>query len=246
MIEEKKYCVYIHIFPNEKTYIGITCQNPKYRWRHDGTGYKPKKKNSSRMWNAILKYGWDNIKHEILYKNLTKEDACQKEIELIALYQSNNKKFGYNISKGGESSTLEEETKQKISNARKGNNYGMIGENAPMYGKHHTEEAKQKISNALSGENNPSYGKPCSEEKRQKAIVAHLDDSKPVEQYDKQGNLIGVYRSIHEASRRTGINRSCIRAALNGDQKTAGKCIWKYANISSLLIFNQQELCYAS
>lgn len=33
------------------------------------------------------------------------------------------------------------------------------GENNPMYGKHHTEEVKDKISDSLKGENSPMYGK---------------------------------------------------------------------------------------
>lgn len=35
------------------------------------------------------------------------------------------------------------------------------GENHPFYGKHHTDEALNKISNSSKGENNPMYGKPC-------------------------------------------------------------------------------------
>lgn len=93
------YCVYKHTFPNNKVYIGITSLNPLRRWKQNGMGYKGQR----FVFNAILKYGWDNIKHEILYSNLTKEEACQKEIELIAEYKSNNRKYGYNISIGGES-----------------------------------------------------------------------------------------------------------------------------------------------
>ena len=37
------------------------------------------------------------------------------------------------------------------------------GESHPMYGKHHTDEAKKKISEAEKGENNPNYGKPMSD-----------------------------------------------------------------------------------
>ena len=37
-MENKKYCVYKHIFPNNKVYIGVTCQKPEYRWRN-GKGY---------------------------------------------------------------------------------------------------------------------------------------------------------------------------------------------------------------
>ena len=61
------YSVYKHICPNGKVYIGITMQNPKKRWKN-GAGYK----NNKYFWNSIVKYGWDNICHDILYENLTK------------------------------------------------------------------------------------------------------------------------------------------------------------------------------
>lgn len=235
----KKYCVYMHTFPNGKIYIGITCVKPIYRWGKDGAGYKPKKEGSSRIWNAIKKYGWNNVIHEILYSDLTEEEACLKEAELIDLYKSNNINFGYNISPGGGSHALAEETKQKISDARKGNNYGMIGENAPFYGHYHTEDAKVKISNAMSGVNNPFYGKKHTDEVIENEVISHLYESKPIEQYDKDGNFLNFYFSIHEASRRTGINRACIMAALKGDQKTAGKCIWKYSSMTSVEVFSK-------
>lgn len=51
------YSVYVHVFPNGKLYIGATRQEPKKRWRGGG-GYR----NQKAMHEAILKYGWDNIK----------------------------------------------------------------------------------------------------------------------------------------------------------------------------------------
>ncbi len=92
-----KYFVYIHIFPNKKKYIGITSGNIENRWLN-GLGYATQK----LMNNAIQKYGWENIKHKILYKNLSQNDACEKEIELIKKYKTTNHKYGYNISTGGE------------------------------------------------------------------------------------------------------------------------------------------------
>ena len=70
--------VYKHTFPNGKVYIGITSKKkPNQRWE-SGIGYS---KNQIVMYNAIQKYGWDNIKHEILFENLSKDDACKKEID---------------------------------------------------------------------------------------------------------------------------------------------------------------------
>lgn len=90
------YIVYIHKFPNNKVYIGITRENPERRWRK-GKGYR----HNTYLTDAVKKYGWENIKHEILYENLTKEQAEEKEIELIAQYDSTNREKGYNFDKGG-------------------------------------------------------------------------------------------------------------------------------------------------
>ena len=214
---------------------------PEHRWRRSGNGYKPKNgKNSSKIWNAIQKYGWDNVEHKILYEGLTKEEACQKEIELIALYQSTDDRFGYNISFGGDSSTLSEETRKKISDSRKGNNYGMVGENAPFYDHHHSDAAKEKIRVAFLGENNHMYGKSHTDDSKMKNFISHLSECKPVEQYDKAHNLIATYISVHEASRITGIRRCCIIDTLRGRQRTAGGYIWESADISGKELF---EIC---
>ena len=126
------YKVYIHIFPNNKVYIGITKQKPENRW-NNGRGYK----NNDYLVNAISKYGWNNIEHKILYSNLSKEEAEQKEIELIKRYKSNIKKYGYNILDGGNvSNGITEETKEKIK------------KNASRYwlGKTMPKEARQNMS----------------------------------------------------------------------------------------------------
>lgn len=90
-----KYIVYKHTSPTGKSYIGITNRNPIYRWAN-GKGYI----GQPKFYNAIQKYGWDNIKHEILFSDLNKKEACGKEIELIKKY--NSIKNGYNVSTGGE------------------------------------------------------------------------------------------------------------------------------------------------
>lgn len=110
------YVVYKHTLPNKKVYIGITKQNPKTRWQN-GYGYK----GNILFFRAIKKYGWENIKHTILFQELTKTQAEQKEIDLIKQYKSNNPEFGYNIENGGNCfGTHSEETKIKISIANKG------------------------------------------------------------------------------------------------------------------------------
>lgn len=111
------YKVYMHIFPNGKKYIGITMQELKARF-DNGNGYK-----NNPMKRAIKKYGWENIKHDLLFDNLTKDQAELKEIELISFYNTTNINYGYNLSKGGKGSNgckFSEKTKQKMSSWHKG------------------------------------------------------------------------------------------------------------------------------
>jgi len=147
------YKVYIHIFPNNKVYIGITSQKPEYRWRNG------KKYDSNKyMNNAIKKYDWENIKHKILYENLSKEDAELKEKELIKKYKSNNKKFGYNILEGGNvSKGMSETARKEMSIKRKGKHYSPRTEfkkgNKPWTtGKKMTLEFKEKLSKSHLGQ----------------------------------------------------------------------------------------------
>ena len=90
------YTVYKLTFPNNKVYIGATSQKPENRWR-SGEGYK----KQSEIYEDIKKYGWDNIKHEVLFNSLTEEEAYNKEKELISLYDTTNKNNGYNVATGG-------------------------------------------------------------------------------------------------------------------------------------------------
>lgn len=113
-LSNNNYKVYKHTVPNGKVYIGITHQNVLSRWA-GGFGYQ----TQIYFWRAIVKYGWINIKHEILYENLSKEDAQKKEIELIKKYNSQDYKYGYNIDMGSDH-LASEDNRRKASEAKKG------------------------------------------------------------------------------------------------------------------------------
>lgn len=123
MENENNYTVYMHVSPSGKVYIGITKCDPFDRWKN-GLGYLNKNQNGDyrqpAIARAIIKYGWDNFKHEILFEGLTKDEAEGKEILLISHYQSNNPAFGYNIRSGGSSSSPSDETRLKMSESGKG------------------------------------------------------------------------------------------------------------------------------
>ena len=167
------YLVYKHILPNNKIYIGITCNKAETRW-NKGLGYK----KQDYFYKAILKYGWDNIKHEVLYTNLTKDEAEDIEIKLIKKYKSNIREFGYNIANGGNTKgTHTEETKKKISDSHKGKLNPMYGVKSPMTGKKHTEETKQKIRESRIGKQGSFLGKKHTKEAKEKMSKAKKDSN---------------------------------------------------------------------
>lgn len=145
---EDNYCVYKHTSPSNKVYIGITSMNPKQRWAN-GKGYR-----TQVFYRAIEKYGWENFDHSILCKGLTKNEAEQKEVELIAYYKSNQKEYGYNVDNGGSSvGSHSAATKQKFSR-------NMIGDTRNR-GRIHTKEARKNMSEA-------HIGKKLTEEAKRK------------------------------------------------------------------------------
>ena len=242
----RKYIVYKHTAPNQKVYIGITCKNPIYRW-NNGKGYI----QNNHFYKAILKYGWDNIKHEILFTGLTKEQACKKEIELIALYNSNQSKYGYNHSMGGESGSLgvkrTEETRKKMSQARKGIKLSAEtkrklsdinkGKQPWNKGKHLSEEYRKKLSEAKKGKHlggakkgktSNRKGVHLTEETKIKMSEAHKNG--------KQCKAIvcietgQIFKSGVEASKVLGLSRSGICYVLKGLYKQVGGYSFIYLN----------------
>jgi group I intron endonuclease len=155
------YSVYKHTAPNGKVYIGITSADVKDRWKN-GYGYY----RNEHFFKAITKYGWDNIKHEVLYEGLSQEEAEKKEIELIAEYNSSDKTKGYNLTNGGECSGKHtEETKAKIKERIKGKSHPQTEETKEKIrqarlGVKHTDETKAKMRDA-------KLGKKMSAEARQ-------------------------------------------------------------------------------
>lgn len=138
------YCVYLHINKIDgKKYVGQTCQIPEKRWR-EGKGYK----GCVHFLNAIIKYGWDNFEHEIVYNNLTKEEADYFEDLMINSLNTTNYNYGYNIKNGGSTGKHSEESKIKMSKAKKGK---YVGKKSHNYGRKHTEEAKRHMSEAHLG-----------------------------------------------------------------------------------------------
>lgn len=140
-MHEDNCAVYVHVnLINGKKYFGITTQNPpEKRWKN-GYGYY----DNAHFKNAILKYGWNNFAHYVLYRNIPIKIAKNIEEMLISEHVSYDPRFGYNKTMGGELEIPTEETREAISEALK-------GENNPNYGKPHSDEWRKRISLSLGG-----------------------------------------------------------------------------------------------
>lgn len=178
----------------EKSYIGqVYNRTPEQRWKKDGKGYKPQKNNEpTKFYNAIKKYGWNNFIHEILLviECETEEELCFWLDEWEKYYIEKYDSFynGYNSTTGGSNGIMSEETKRRMSEARKGKPLSEqhkqhIGEamtgmvfskernlkiSSTLKGKPHSEERKKNISNSKKGKPSTFKGKHQPEDAKQR------------------------------------------------------------------------------
>lgn len=129
-------------------------------------------------------------------------------MELIATYKSNNSKYGYNVSNGGNCfGTHTELTKIKI---KKSN-----------IGKHLTIETKEKISNTLKGRTH-------TEEEKKKIGYSLKTNGKHCKRVINL-NTGKVYKSLIEAAKEFNVkNPTHIIEVCRGKRNTAYGYKWGY------------------
>ena len=195
--EDRIWKVYLHTVPKEisgydwdKYYVGITKMKSTHRWGRNGNGYK-----TQVFHRAIEKYGWDNIKHEVLFENLTQKEANKKEMELIEKLDSRNPKHGYNITFGGDSNRHQCKLVAQ---------YNLDGDFIKIF--YSLEEAEKIYGNIV-----------MTAQISKGSMWRYIDDinnfphkidsyknpfvSEPLEQYDLHGNYIKTFSSRDEASK---------------------------------------------
>lgn len=140
-MKENTYSVYMHVNKiNSKRYVGATRTKPSRRW-NNGNGYQ-----TQPFYEDIQKYGWDSFEHIVIASGLSRDDAMKMEYDLVDKYQTTNSEHGYNVVKGGLGpGIMDDVTKNKIRNGQI-KAYETGRRKARMIGKHHTDEARKKIS----------------------------------------------------------------------------------------------------
>ena len=107
--------IYCHTSPSGKKYIGQTTTSLEHRF-NNGENYI----SSPVFWQAIKKYGWDNIKHQILHtvEASSKDELLSKlnSLEREEILKNNTiVPHGYNIELGGGQGRVSEEKRKRIS-----------------------------------------------------------------------------------------------------------------------------------
>lgn len=111
--------IYIIKFPNGKFYIGLA-KNYKRRWASHIHNSK-NEKNTLPLYNAIRKYGIDNIKFEVIDNAKTQEELNNLEKEYIKKYNTwffAENSNGYNMTIGGEGISGYKFTKEQLENIK--------------------------------------------------------------------------------------------------------------------------------
>lgn len=173
---------------NGKIYIGQTFRPIQTRLEEHRTG---KSSGCVAIYNAIKFHGWENFDKD--WYECPDEDLNFDE-ELLVREMGTLSPDGYNLKEGGGGGKMSMESKQKMSEAQR-------GEKSHMYGKNHTnetiqkmskshlgktmsEESVQKMSEAKRGENNPMFGKTMGEDTKNK--ISETERGKRVSEETKK------------------------------------------------------------
>jgi len=189
--------VYLITGPTGLQYVGKSwdCDGIPARWQEHKRCAEKGQEDSPRLYNAIRCHGWDAFKKEIIHvitfethgENWKRIIAATEDTEIIS--RKTLSPGGYNLVIGNNTgnSQMSEETREKLRIANTGEKNPRFdisngGEAHPMFGKHQSEEARKKISEAGKGRiksaetrkkiSEANKGKLRSEEHRRKLSEA--------------------------------------------------------------------------
>lgn len=221
------YCIENTV--NGKKYVGQS-KNIKDRWRRHISELRKCKHNNSYLQDNWITYGESAFKFYVL-EECSPELLDEKEQYYIDSLNSMSYGNGFNLTTGGiKGNTITEEIRQKMSKSvtesytdelreirRKDtleywsnpeNKKRILGENNVMFGKHHSEEAREKMS----------------EVKKSKHTISWRRDLTPVfcEELNKK------FQDATEAGKQLSLDGSCILKVCKGQRRTCGGYHWSF------------------
>jgi group I intron endonuclease len=220
----KIYC-YTNVI-NGKKYVGVTKKTLKSRAGKNGREYI---RHNQQFGQAIIKYGWNNFKSEILDTCEMEQEASKLERHYIEKLNTTDPSYGYNRNKGGSIPTDKEIAQYDLSGNYL-NSYRTVAEASKAIKVDVTlicENCKGNIKTA--GNYIWRYSWDLSNSFGEEELTPFSGERK-VNQLDLKGNLITTYNSAKEAEENTKAIRSKICMCCKGQRKTAGGYKWEYTD----------------
>jgi group I intron endonuclease len=214
----KKHMVGIYKItnPNGKVYIGqsVNIENRKLQYQ-----YLSKYSLGRKIRNSIKKYGWENHTHDVI-EECSIEQLDEREI-FWGKYYNVLDKNELNLKLGNGRGLVSDETKNIMSKSAK---------------EIMTPEHRKKLSDAKLGKKRSEKAKqslrvPKKSKENYKNVGKWISHSKPILQFDKQGNFIKEWGLIRDAEifyNFKGGSKNNICNCCRGKQKTAYGFIWVY------------------
>jgi len=183
------YCIENLI--NGKKYIGKSTNIDKRFKNHTSTLNKGTNDNEYLQIDWNIQFG-NNFKF-YLVQECPKEQLDDLEIEIIEYYNTNNRKFGYNMTDGGKGSNGYKHRSEDIQKITEKRIYA-TGEKHFWFGVHHTNETKEKLSKIHSG-NKYALGTKRTEEQKQSLSLARTGTCIKNKNINDSSQYYGVYYS---------------------------------------------------
>ena len=225
---------------NGKSYVGQTCDFHSRVWQHQ----RCYEKEDCDFHRAIKEFGFDNFSWEIIETCESEDRAC--ELEKYYIEKFNTYRDGYNMTKGGKGAPYH--------NARAVVLLTLDGQYIKRY--------DSAMDAEIDGFHNADVLLNCKGKRRQtKGYMFMFEDEyesngaktyrKPepngmrsVIQCDMEGNFIQKFKSLQEAARITGTNRTTISGVLSNTYKSANGYIFVYEEdfpIKDLSIYKKRK-----
>lgn len=199
------------------TYIGATTKNIKDRI----ADHLDKSSRNEEVYFhiAISTYGVEAFEWEQIDTANNLNELAIKEKEYIIKYNSLHK--GYNSDSGGgfKKAVYQFDLNTGALLAE----YDCLYEASIAVASH-----KNCIANVCSGQNKSCKGFHWSYNSKADVSLAIDSRKRSVVQFDLDGNMIEIFESAAEASRQTGVSKTCISRCCRGERKKSGGFIWKY------------------
>ena len=214
---------------NNKFYVGSAKKLNSRKMQHLNLLRKNKHANTY-LQNSYNKNGEENFTFVVIEKVEDENKLTEREQYWINILDASNKEIAYNICPNANSMLGYKHSEDTINKLKK-----YEGELSPFYGKHHTEETKNKISIKNSNPSNETRKKKReaalnqSPESRQKIAEAKF---KPVIQLTLEGEFVRKWNSIKEACDTFGFQQSsisnCCANKNNVKQHKGFIWLWEY------------------